>query len=146
MQQHKPLTLRGNFSWTFAGNLVYAACQWGILVILAKLGSPEMVGQFTLGLAITAPIIMFTNLELRIVQATDARKQYSFSDYLGLRLISTALALAIITVISLLGGFRWETSLVIFLMGLAKAFESISDIFHGLIQQHERMDRIATSF
>ncbi|QLE51284.1 lipopolysaccharide biosynthesis protein [Nostoc sp. C057] len=145
MQQHKPLTLRGNFSWTFAGNLVYAACQWGMLVILAKLGSPEMVGQFTLGLAITAPIIMFTNLQLRIVQATDARKQYSFSDYLGLRLISTALALAIITVISLLGGFRWETSLVIFLMGLAKAFESISDIFHGLIQQHERMDRIATS-
>jgi len=145
MQQHKPLTLRGNFSWTFAGNLVYAACQWGILVILAKLGSPEMVGQFTLGLAITAPVIMFTNLQLRIVQATDTRKHYSFSDYLGLRLISTALALAIITVISLLGSFRWETSLVIFLMGLAKALESISDIFHGLIQQHERMDRIATS-
>lgn len=114
-------------------------------MILAKLGSPEMVGQFTLGLAITAPVIMFTNLQLRIVQATDTRKHYSFSDYLGLRLISTALALAIITVISLLGGFRWETSLVIFLMGLAKAFESTSDIFHGLIQQHERMDRIATS-
>ncbi|MHC0062279.1 lipopolysaccharide biosynthesis protein [Nostoc sp. UIC 10890] len=145
MQQHKPLTLRGNFSWTFAGNLVYAACQWGMLVILAKLGSPEMVGQFTLGLAITAPVIMLTNLQLRIVQATDARKKYSFSDYLGLRLISTALALVIITLISLLGGFRWETSLVIFLMGLAKSFESISDIFHGLIQLHERMDRIAVS-
>ncbi|MGF1936148.1 MAG: lipopolysaccharide biosynthesis protein [Nostoc sp. ChiQUE02] len=145
MQQHKPLTLRGNFSWTFAGNLVYSACQWGMLVMLAKLGSPEIVGQFTLGLAITAPVIMFTNLQLRIVQATDARKQYPFSDYLGLRLISTALALAIIAVISLSGGFRWETSLVIFLIGLAKAFESISDIFHGLIQQHDRMDRIAMS-
>jgi hypothetical protein len=48
------LSLRKNFSWTFVGNVVYAACQWGILVALAKLGTPEMVGQFTLGLAVAA--------------------------------------------------------------------------------------------
>jgi O-antigen/teichoic acid export membrane protein len=34
---------------------------------------------------------------------------------------------------------------VILLVGLAKAFESISDVFFGLIQQNERMDRIAMS-
>ncbi|MBW4556344.1 MAG: oligosaccharide flippase family protein [Trichormus sp. ATA11-4-KO1] len=145
MQESKPLTLRSNLSWNFIGNVVYASCQWGMLVVLAKLGSPEMVGQFTLGFAVTAPIVMFTNLQLQAVQATDAKAQYLFSDYLGLRLISTALALLVIMIISLSGGYRWETSLVIFLVGLAKAFESISDIFYGLIQQHERMDRIAIS-
>jgi O-antigen/teichoic acid export membrane protein len=145
MPQNKPLTLRRNFSWTLIGNLVYSGCQWGMLIVLAKLGSPEMVGQFTLGLAVTAPIIMFTNLQLRGVQATDAKQQYSFSDYLGLRLLSTGLALLIITVISLSGGYQRETSLVIFFIGIAKAFESISDVFYGLIQQHERMDQIAKS-
>ncbi|MGB7895089.1 MAG: oligosaccharide flippase family protein [Microcoleus sp.] len=143
MQQLKPLTLRRNFSWTFTGNLVYAASQWGMLVVLAKLGSPEMVGQFTLGLAVTAPVIMFTNLQLRGVQATDAKGEYVFSDYLGLRLIGTGLALLIIAGITLKAGYRWETSLVILAIALAKAFESISDVFYGLIQQHERMDRIA---
>ncbi|MEG4824393.1 oligosaccharide flippase family protein [Microcoleus sp. F8-D3] len=143
MQQLKPLTLRRNFSWTFTGNLVYAASQWGMLVLLAKLGSPEMVGQFTLGLAVTAPVIMFTNLQLRGVQATDAKGDYVFSDYLGLRLIGTGLALLIIAGITLKAGYRWETSLVILAIALAKAFESISDVFYGLIQQHERMDRIA---
>lgn len=143
MQQLKPLTLRRNFSWTFTGNLVYAASQWGMLVVLAKLGSPEMVGQFTLGLAVTAPVIMFTNLQLRAIQATDAKQQYVFADYFGLRLIGTSLALLIIAVIILKAGYRWETSLVILAIGLAKAFESISDVFYGLIQQHERMDRIA---
>src|SRR5689334_8730460 len=107
MQESKALTLRRNFSWTFIGNAVYAGCQWGMLVVLAKLGSPEMVGQFTLGLAVTAPIIMFTNLQLRSVQATDAKKQYIFSDYLGLRLTSVAIALLIIVVISFSGGYRW---------------------------------------
>lgn len=145
MQQIKPLTLRRNFSWTFTGNAVYAACQWGMLVVLAKLGSPEMVGQFTLGLAVTAPVIMLTNLQLRGVQATDAKQKYLFGDYLGLRLIGTALALLAIAGITLAAGNRWETSLVILIIGLAKGFESISDVFYGLIQQHERMDRIAIS-
>jgi len=111
MQKLKPLTLRRNFSWTFTGNLIYAACQWGMLVVLAKLGSPEMVGQFTLGLAVTAPVIMFTNLQLRGIQATDAKGDYVFSDYLGLRLIGTGLALLIIAGITLkadiAGRLRW---------------------------------------
>lgn len=139
------LSLRANFSWTFAGNVVYAGCQWGMLVVLTKLGSPEMVGQFALGLAITAPVIMFTNLQLSAVQATDARHEYLFADYLGLRLITTALALLIIAGIVLVSGYRQETALVILAVGLAKAFQSISDVFYGLLQQHERMDRIAKS-
>ena len=145
MQQIKPLTLRRNFSWTFIGNAVYAACQWGMLVLLAKFGSREIVGQFTLGLAVTAPVVMLTNLQLRSVQATDAKHQYLFGDYLGLRLIGTLLALLLIGGITLNAGYRWETSLVVFTIGVAKGFESISDVFYGLIQQHERMDRIAIS-
>ncbi len=145
MRNLKPLTLRRNFSWTFTGNLVYAACQWGMLVVIAKLGSPEMVGQFTLGFAVTAPIMMFTNLALRDILVTDAKHQYRFGDYLGLRTVSTSIALLIIAVVTFAAGYRWETSLVILLVGLAKAFESIGDVFYGLLQQNERMDRIAIS-
>ena len=141
----RALSLRANFSWTFVGNVVYAACQWAMLVVLAKLGAPEVVGQFALGLAITAPVIMLTNLQLRGVQATDARRDYLFGDYLGLRLVMTPLALVVIVGITRLSGYGWQTALVIFFVGLAKVFESISDVFYGLLQQHERMDRIAIS-
>jgi len=116
-----------------------------MLVILAKLGSPIMVGQFALGLAVTAPIIMFAILQLRAVQATDAKHEYLFGDYLGLRLIAIALALFVIVAISFFSGYREDTMLVILVIGVAKAFESTSDIFFGLLQQHERMDRIAKS-
>jgi O-antigen/teichoic acid export membrane protein len=145
MKTSKPLTLKSNFSWTFVGNAIYAVCQWGMLVVLAKLGSPEMVGTFTLGLAITAPIFMFSNLQLRHIQATDTKQQYLFSDYLGLRLICTILALGVVVAITIVAEYPWQVSLTILLVGLAKAFESVSDVFYGLIQQHERMDRIAIS-
>ena len=52
------LRLRVNFLWTLSGNVVYAACQWGMLVVLAKLGTHQMVGEFALALAITAPIVV----------------------------------------------------------------------------------------
>jgi O-antigen/teichoic acid export membrane protein len=154
------MNLRQNFSWTLMGNVVYAACQWGMLVAIAKLGSPEMVGQFTFGLSITAPVFMFTNLHLRTVQVTDAKKQFLFGDYLALRIIGTTIGMLVIGLVIIVivanAGYRYGynsqeiylsiyTSLAIFCMAIAKAFESISDICYGLIQQNDRMDRIARS-
>src|SRR5919197_2263596 len=139
------LSLRANFLWTVLGNVVYAGCQGGMLVVLAKVGSSRMVGQFALGLAVATPVIMFANLQLGSVQATDARRQYRFGEYLGLRLITTALAFLAMIGIVLLSRHRWDTALVVVAVGLAKALESISDLIYGLLQQHERMDRIAKS-
>jgi O-antigen/teichoic acid export membrane protein len=139
------MNLRQNFSWTLIGNVVYAACQWGMLVTIAKFGSPEMVGQFTLGLAITAPIFMFTNLHLRTVQVTDAKKQFLFGNYLALRIIGTTIGILSIIGIVATAGYRQDTSLSILWIALAKSFESISDVCYGLIQQNDRMDRIARS-
>src|SRR5687767_8033419 len=66
-------SLRRNFSWTLAGNVIYAACQWGILVVLAKLLAPESVGQFVLGVAVASPVFFLANLQLGSIQATDAK-------------------------------------------------------------------------
>ncbi len=141
----RPLSLRVNFSWTFVGNVVYAGCQWGMLVVLAKLGSPEMLGQFALGLAISTPVMMLANLQLRAIQATDARHEYQFGDYLALRLALIGLALLAIAGIAVGSGYQQQTLLVVLAVGCARAFDSVSDICYGLQQQHERMDRIALS-
>ena len=144
-EQPRPLSLKKNFAWTFLGNVVYGAGQWGILVLLAKIGSPEMVGQFALGLAVCLPVVMLTNLNLRAVQATDVKGEFVFGQYLGLRLLTTALAVLAIIGISLASGYSRETKLVILAVAAAKALESVIDAFYGLFQQHERMDRIASS-
>ena len=139
------LSLRENFSWSLLGNITYAASQWGVLIVLAKLTSPEMVGQFALGLAVTGPIMMLGNLQLRGVQATDAKNEYLFGHYLSLRLVSTFLSLLIIAAIAYWGGYSTFAGLVILVVGLSKFVESISDVFYGFMQRHERMDFIARS-
>jgi O-antigen/teichoic acid export membrane protein len=139
----QPFSLRRNFSWTLIGNVFYSACQGGMLIVLARLGTPEMVGAFTFALAVTAPLFMFSNLQLRVVQATDAQAQYTFNDYLGLRLASTLLALGGLLGINLL--FPSSHSTIILIIGVAKAVESISDVCAGFMQQQERMDFISIS-
>jgi O-antigen/teichoic acid export membrane protein len=126
------------------GNLVYGITQWLILVLLARTGRPEDVGRFSLGLAITGPLMLFASLSLRAVQATDTRTQFEFRDYAGLRILTTLAATVVILSISCIF-YNGETATTIGAFGLSKAIESMSDIVYGFWQQQERMDLIARS-
>jgi len=132
-------------SWSVVGNLAYAGCQWGMLVVLAKLGSAEMLGQLALGFAITAPVFLFTSLSLRTVLATDATVQDSLGDYLALRLVTAFVALLVVALIAGLVDYRGETRAAILAIGVLKAIEAVSDILYGLMQRHDRTDLIAGS-
>ncbi len=142
---HRRLSLRVNSSWMLAGNAFYAGCQWVMLMVLAKLGTPAMVGQFVLALAVTTPVMAFFMFQLRTVQATDARRDYTFGDYLALRLATSGLAILTVCGICLAFGYVSATGLVILAAVISAAVDSVSDIVYGLLQQHERLDRMAQS-
>jgi O-antigen/teichoic acid export membrane protein len=141
----QPLSIQLNFIWNFTGYAVYGACQWGMMVLLAKLTVPEIVGQFALGMAICTPVLLFSNLQLRTVQATDANRLFIFDHYLTLRVFTTILAFIIIIMITLIAQYSQETKMVILATALFKAVESFNDIYYGLFQAHERFDRICVS-
>jgi O-antigen/teichoic acid export membrane protein len=139
------LSLRANFSWTFVGNSIYSACQWGALVALAKLSSPVIVGQYALGMAIATPVTSLTGLQMRPVIASDVKQTYKFGEYLAFRLASTALATLTILAIPLILHSGPMMTMLTFVIGLALGIESISDIYYARLQYIDRMDRIAKS-
>jgi O-antigen/teichoic acid export membrane protein len=116
-----------------------------MLSVLAKLGSPSIVGQFALGLAITAPVYMLTSLQLRSVQATDARAEFAFSHYFTVTAVSTILGWIAIAALVVAMRYDTTTAAVIVLVSSAKAVESMSTVVAGLLQKHERLDRVAVS-
>ena len=138
-------SLRANTAWALVGNVGYAACQWAVLVVVARLGSSTDVGRLALGLALGAPVFILANLQLRAVQATDARHQHAFGVYLGLRVITTAAGLATIAAVTVACGYDGPTLAVVLAIALAKAFEAVSDVTFGLLQQTERLRRMALS-
>src|SRR5436305_12610837 len=120
---HGAPSLKRNVAWALAGNLGYSACQWGVLVCIAKLGTAADLGRFALGLALTAPVITLTSLNLRLLQSTDARRDYPFSVYLSVRLIGTVLGVVAITVMALVLGYRAAFLALILGIAFAKALE-----------------------
>jgi O-antigen/teichoic acid export membrane protein len=134
-----------NFSWALAGNIIYAACQWGMLSVLAKLGSPEMVGLFALGIAVTQPLAAFTNLQLRGVLCSDAVNQYSFGDYLGVRIIGVCVTVLGVICIAFFSYNEWNSIISISAMSLAIGAQSLADMYYAFFQKYERLDFVSTS-
>jgi O-antigen/teichoic acid export membrane protein len=124
-------------------NVVYSGCQWGMISVLAKLGTAALVGRFALGLAITAPVFMLTNLQLRAVQATDAQSEFDFSDYFTLRLIASLTGLAVVGLIVFSSRYDRTTGTVVVLVGLSKTIESLGDAIAGLLQKAERLNCVS---
>jgi O-antigen/teichoic acid export membrane protein len=135
-------SLRSNFAWTFAGNAWYAASQWALLSMLAKLGTAEMLGEYALAAAVATPAALFAHLNLRAVLVTDVRRQYPFGDYLAVRLGTAAAGLLITAVIAL--AVEVEAAVVV-LVAAGLASDNASDLYYGLLQRRERMDSVARS-
>jgi O-antigen/teichoic acid export membrane protein len=135
----------GNFAWTLSAGLMYALAQWGMLVAYARLGSMELLGEFALALAITAPVMLMARMQLRALQATDAREAYGFEHYLGLMVLNVFGGILLCCLIGLVAGYSARVGVVITLLAVAKGFEAVSEVFYGALQRAERMDLIARS-
>lgn len=134
-----------NVAWALKGNLFYAASQWALLVILAKFGGAELVGRYSLGLVVTAPIVLLTSLQLRSLLASDVLDTHHFSDYVRLRILTSAITVAVLCGIVFAVHYSSAQAMVILLISAAKILESGSDILYGMMQKRERMDLIGTS-
>ena len=105
------------FSWLALGHIVNAACAWGRVALLARLGNSEMIGQLTLALAVCNPISTLADLGLSGSLISDAKRQYRLGDYLGLRLLTCGLAMLVIVVTAWMGGYDPTTARLVVLAG-----------------------------
>ena len=86
-------SLRTAVAWTFAGNTIYAACQWAMLVIVAKLGSADAVGALCPGVRRNG------SGDVADRSATEGGAGYrylgrfAFGHYLAVRLLTSGAAL-----------------------------------------------------
>jgi len=140
----RPLSLGQNATWNFIGKFIYAASRGVIIMLIAKLGSANMVGEYALAMAVTTPVFLFADLNLRSVYVTDTADQYTFSQYFTLRCAATLIVFIGITGFALLSGLGPKNAIIIIFVAIAKSAETISEVVFGLFQKNERMDRLAS--
>jgi len=127
------------------GTVAHALSHAGVLIILAKLTDATTLGKFAYAIAIVEPVVQITGLNLRSLHATDSKIETSFSDVLGLRILTSVAALILISAIAMVASSSPSTMVAIILMGISRILESLSDILYASLQRREIMAGIGCS-
>lgn len=127
----------------FRGNLVHAFSQFGVITLLSVIGDSGAAGTYVLALAMTAPIFMFCDLNLRVARSTDHKYQEEYSSYLGLR--SYAIIVAIVATLLICCMFYPERLTIIVPILIYRCGESFSNLAYGGLQRMQSSHLIGTS-
>jgi O-antigen/teichoic acid export membrane protein len=138
-------SLLSGASWSLIGQMSLALSQWGIVVVLARLATPAAVGEFALGMALTAPLFGFSNMCLAQLQATDVAEEHAFGAYAGLRLLSTVAALLVLPLLVMATSGALQVMAPAVICGVARAADGASDVCYGALQRHGRFNEIGQS-
>lgn len=138
-------SLLNKAKWLLSGNILFAFSQWLMLIMFSHFSSPMQLGYYSYALAITAPIFMLSNLQLRplLVADLNLEKKFRFSQYLSLRLITIFLAI----IVSLFF-IDWKNNLalsIVLVVVLIKASESVSDIIYSYYNANKKTQFISRS-
>lgn len=127
--------MRANISWAFAGNAVYAGCQWIVFVLVVRSLDLSRAGQFAYWMAVTGPVFVLANVRLRNLVVTADDALFDFSDYLNARLLTTAVAIGVVVLIGTWLATDRHALAIVALVICSRACEAISEICHGLFQR-----------
>ncbi|CAN5524258.1 N/A [soil metagenome] len=122
---------------------VWSAGNFLMNASIAKRGTVPQIADYTLAMAIATPICDFASLGLRGLQNSDGKGEFSFGEYLALRLLGVLFSLvALILYASAKGG---ELGVATLIFGLRISVDWTIDIHHGLTQRLGRLDLTSLS-
>ncbi len=135
--------LKANVLSMFISNLSYAFFSWAQLSLVSKFTNGQILGEYTLAIAIITPLYLFSNMQLRSLIITDHKNEFEFYDYFNFRVISNFLL--ILATIIIVFFIKSETPWIIILFALIKIIESNSEIINSFFQKKEQMHYVSFS-
>lgn len=139
------LSLLNRAKWLLGGNIIFAFSQWLMLIFFSRMSDPTQLGYYSYALAVTAPIFLLSNLQLRplLVADLNTSKSFSFSQYFSLRIIT--IVLAIVVSLFFISGNTTFSIVVLTLVVLIKASEAFSDIIYAYYNASKKTTFISKS-
>lgn len=123
--------------------MLHALSQFTLLLLLSRFGGKEVAGHYVLALAVTAPIFLFFDLNLRVARATDHQHGESYSTYIALRFWT--LLFAICCALSVGFTFYPDQMPIIALMTAYRVGDSISNLSYGNMQRAQQTDIVGSA-
>lgn len=140
------LSLKQNFIWNSAGNLIYLLSQWFLTYLTVRIAGYSAAGVLSAAISVGTSLSAISLFNMRSYQVSDVQKRFSDETYLRSRAVTSLLSVAACLVWLQFLGYSAESNIVVLLFLLYKIAESYSDAYQGILQVNYRMDYIGKSF
>ncbi|MCV6598062.1 MAG: lipopolysaccharide biosynthesis protein, partial [Mangrovicoccus sp.] len=142
------LSLKRNVLYGLIGNFAFALTQWGIIAVVARLGSPEEVGAVTIATALVTPIFFLAAMSLREGHSVDDLTEFTPDHYYALILTNSLVAMGLISVLvaTWYGGQGALVQLTTLGFMLVKFVGTQANMNYGVFQRAQRIDYVAISY
>lgn len=136
-----PETLeKQNMIWNMAGSFLYAFASMALTMAVVQIVGDEQGGIFTFAFTTFGQqMFMVAYFGMRPYQITDVENRYSFGDYLRLRMLTCAGALAIGIGYVMWNGYTPQKAWVVFLMVCYKVIDGFADTYEAEFQRSGRL-------
>lgn len=135
-----PENLKSGYIWNTLGSLVAALGTVVLLSATTRLLGAYWAGIFSIAFAVGQQFQTVGTFEMRAIQSTDIKEEYSFVTYFAARILTSICMLICIFGYALVTrGFGQEMFLIILVASL-RILDAFEDVFHGAFQQHGRLD------
>ncbi len=150
MLRDRKLSVSQNAFYNMIGALVFCFCQWITSGVLVYRLSPEEISASNAGLlqlAITTTNIFFaiSCYNMRTYQISDTKNEYSYGDYIGIRIVTAVISVVLCVAYVVVWGFSVKAIVCTTLYMFFKLNETFSDVLHGIDQKNYRMDYVCIS-
>lgn len=128
-----------DFVWNAIGLTFNSFNSLFFLIAVRYINGMDEAGIFTYAFSLCCLFYVFACFFNRTFQITNESKNYSFDNFLSMRLIFSGIALILILGFSLVNGFSPLKIMTITLLMVFRAIEAISECIYGKLQKEDML-------
>lgn len=131
---------RSIYIWNITGSIANALLSVVALMIVTRILDDRQADIFSIAWTISQLMATVGTFQIRMYQATDVTGVFRFRQYLIYRLITIGIMMVSSYVYVVIRGYSGEKAVVVLLMCVFRAVDSLADVYEGWFQQKERLD------
>lgn len=137
--------LKKNFIWNSIGAALNATSSLFFLIVVTRINGVDQAGVFTFAFSTACLLYIVGTYSGRTYQVTETKKEITDSDYVYTRIITSSFMLVLAIIFSLVKGYSFNKSIIIFTLVLYKSIEAMFDVLYGLFQKKDELYKVGIS-
>ncbi len=131
-----PKSAKKDFIFNMYGSMVMSFVSVFLLVIVSRVLGEEQAGIFSLVYSTAQMMYIIAAFEVRNIQVTDEKKEFTFADCFSFRIITIIFMLIFAVFFCFLNSFDLNKTVATVLLCLYMSFLAMSELFQGNIHKH----------